>query len=963
MEAKPGQGWSPSIDLAIRWPQGLSGAPLPSEWSLGAGEMRLKGDLHGSVITAETPVLGEGVLREGTGTSSPVLVGLLGTIHPAGFQMKSLTLREQDTQGMIEAKGRFHWRDQQTADLDLTVRDFDPGRLAADWPGAVNLDAAVQVKMDDDGAPAIAGQLQNLEGQLRGYPLSGSGRWDWRGDTLSVDKLDVRSGNNQLNASGRLSGLTGNSHLTGNLEGHLSLLEPDAILPGAQGTAEANFSARFEGSESKLEAALNSPAFAWPEAELSSENISLDLSWLGPIDEPLKGSGKLESRIKQLALPDLSLRDLKLAWKGGFASHDLDLSSQVKASDTTLTVDTTATGGWGAPDNIEALADSPWKGQLLSLNLDSKPSGPWTLRQPSPVTLSTSQAGMEQLCLDSKPTSLCSDLNWTASKGVQGLLKLRDLSVARIEKALNALTGSGLPEGLAIQASLGADARLAGEDVTVSVLPTEGQLTLKDPPLDIPANIPFRLEALDYQLQQGRTQAEAVLDMGRYGHLDADAGLSPSGDTQSLQGEINARATDLSWLQAALPQVEGLKGELSLRVALAGTLEKPILRPHGELAVSQAELPNAGISLRHLKLALDPVIHQTNGTPNEAIVLADVAISGGTDLIAPEDPEATGINSGRLLIDGRLSGDGQTIQLAVKGDRVPVLRLPDISLDLAPDLNFESVSGAKKVSGTLHVPHGLYKAVNLPKGSVTVSSDEVIIGEDTALDDQRASAAPNENKPDHQGEKPAGVQADLLVTLGDDVRIDAFDLKARLGGRLKVKLIKGRETAEGRIELSEANYKAYGQDLSLEHGFLLFNGPADDPSLDLRASRRSVDGKTTAYLDVSGTLREPKFDVSTQPPGSDADALAYLLAGRPLNQANNDQKFNVYAAALSMGLDKGEPLFANVRRELGLDELELAAGSTLQDTTLSLGKYVNPDLFVGYSINLLDRAGAVLLRL
>ena len=76
-------------------------------------------------------------------------------------------------------------------------------------------------------------------------------------------------------------------------------------------------------------------------------------------------------------------------------------------------------------------------------------------------------------------------------------------------------------------------------------------------------------------------------------------------------------------------------------------------------------------------------------------------------------------------------------------------------------------------------------------------------------------------------------------------------------------------------------YDAYGQSLELERGELLFTGPLDDPTIDVRAVRRV--GATTVGVQLTGTLLAPSTRVYSEPPMSEADALAYLLLGRPLS--------------------------------------------------------------------------------
>ena len=169
---------------------------------------------------------------------------------------------------------------------------------------------------------------------------------------------------------------------------------------------------------------------------------------------------------------------------------------------------------------------------------------------------------------------------------------------------------------------------------------------------------------------------------------------------------------------------------------------------------------------------------------------------------------------------------------------------------------------------------------------------------------------------------------------------------------------------DGKIELRDGRYQAYGQDLQVERGRLLFAGPPGNPDVDLRAFRESRDGLVKAYLQVRGPLAKPRPRVYSEPTLPEARALAYLLTGKDIDQVGKGEGTNITAAALSLGLARGEPLLEDLSNRLGLDDLRVAEGENgLEDTSLILGKYLNPDLYVGYAQGLFNPAGAVLLRL
>ena len=150
----------------------------------------------------------------------------------------------------------------------------------------------------------------------------------------------------------------------------------------------------------------------------------------------------------------------------------------------------------------------------------------------------------------------------------------------------------------------------------------------------------------------------------------------------------------------------------------------------------------------------------------------------------------------------------------------------------------------------------------------------------------------------------------------------------------------------------------------MRRGRLLFAGPPGNPDVDLRAVRESRDGLVKAYLAMSGPLAKPRPRVYTEPALPEAEAVAYLLTGRGLDDAGAGEGVDIAGAALSLGLSRSEPLLQDLSDRLGLDDLRIEGGDNgLADSSVLLGKYLNPDLYLGYTQGLFNPEGAVLLRL
>ena len=95
---------------------------------------------------------------------------------------------------------------------------------------------------------------------------------------------------------------------------------------------------------------------------------------------------------------------------------------------------------------------------------------------------------------------------------------------------------------------------------------------------------------------------------------------------------------------------------------------------------------------------------------------------------------------------------------------------------------------------------------------------------------------------------------------------------------------------------------------------------------------------------------------------NEADALAYLVLGRPLSTTGEQESASLEAAALSMGLQQALPAIQRVGESLGLDELALQA-TTADAGELMAGKQLSPRIYIRYTYGLFNRIGGVLLRL
>jgi translocation and assembly module TamB len=155
-----------------------------------------------------------------------------------------------------------------------------------------------------------------------------------------------------------------------------------------------------------------------------------------------------------------------------------------------------------------------------------------------------------------------------------------------------------------------------------------------------------------------------------------------------------------------------------------------------------------------------------------------------------------------------------------------------------------------------------------------------------------------------------------------------------------------------------ATFLAYGQRLAVDPGVLIFDGPIDNPALQITAWRRNQ--AVEAGVQITGTARAPSVNLVSQPPVPEGERLSWLVLGRPPSGATQADLGLLQAAAGAL-LAGGDavPLDRRIARRFGLDELTLRGSGELTGQVLAVGKRLSDRLYISYEQGL----GAVVTNL
>jgi len=169
--------------------------------------------------------------------------------------------------------------------------------------------------------------------------------------------------------------------------------------------------------------------------------------------------------------------------------------------------------------------------------------------------------------------------------------------------------------------------------------------------------------------------------------------------------------------------------------------------------------------------------------------------------------------------------------------------------------------------------------------------------------------------------------------------------------------------ASGMIQVAEGHYGAYGQRLKIDRGRLVFSGPVDEVMLDVLALQKV--GEVQAGVIAAGNIRSPIIKLYSQPPMPDTDILSYIVLGSPLSKVRDQDESSLLMKAAGALVSAGESVVLRnqLSSQLGIDTLDIEAGSSdVSRSLVTIGKYLDPKLYVGLGGSLFTRTYQVILR-
>ncbi|NCT67122.1 MAG: pathogenicity protein [Rhodanobacteraceae bacterium] len=756
-----------------------------------------------------------------------------------------------------------------------------------------------------DRGPEATLKLDRLGGSLRQRPLSGRADLTLKPGYVVDGTLTLASGKSRIDVTGRGGGERTDATLK------LALASLADWLPEAAGRLDGEF--RVQGRWPQLAVAGSAHGSA-----LAAGGTHIDaLDLVANVSDLQAPQGTLSLKARTLAGAGLAFDALEIEGSGTQQAHQLTLD----ARGTPLGAKLALAGSAGA--------DGRWSGTLKALDLAVKDAPPLALEQPVALAWDGKRFNANELCLAGGGPTLC----LAGSGGTDGSASAR----YRIEQLpLALLVRLAAPDApLKVVGTLGgsgtftraANGALDGQATLASAQGSIGYPDNAEQPL-----LAWTGLALDAQLSPQATHASVRAALDHDGRLDGTLTLGGTpGSAQALSGRVELALNSLAFVELLTPEVANTKGRLVADYTLGGTTAAPALSGALTLKEFATEVPAAGLKLHDGDInlrALDAGHFALDGTLKSGDGTLALSGSGGVGADAP-------------------------FKASVKGDNFLAADIPAARVLISPDLTLERGEENLRIGGSLTIPKANLDLAKLPGGGASTHSPDVVVTD-------AEQPAPG---------KPLPVVVAVLVKLGDEVKLAGFGLDGGIGGQLQIDQRLGRTaTGTGTLNVT-GTYKAYGQDLSIESGRLLFAGSElDNPGLDVRAVRKipgapggQGEAGVTAGLQVRGTALVPVLTVFSQPSMEQSEALSYLITGKPLSSLKSGEGDMLGSAARALGSATGNLLAKDIGARMGV-EAGVSDSAALGGAAFTVGKYLSPKLYLSYGVGLFTPGEVVTLK-
>ena len=806
-------------------------------------------------------------------------------------------------EGKTELTALLDWQQAISWRGELALRGINTAKVAPDWPskldGLIKTNGSLYGGTWQMNVPEV-----KITGNVKQNKVNVEG--SVRGNSYmqwTIPGLHVALGNNTADVKGEL----GVKDL--NLDANIDAPKLDNMLPGLGGTAKGLVKIRGTVDAPQLLADITARGLRWQ--ELSIAQVRVD----GEVKSTDQIAGNLDVRVERIAQPGVNIGLVHLAAKGNEKQHALQLQIQGEPVSGQLALS-------GSFDRKE----ERWKGALSNTRFQT-PVGPWSVNR----DIALDYRNLEQKisigphCWVNPDAELCVPQTIDAGAAGHAIVNLNRFDLAMLKPFM--------PEETQASGVFSGNADVTW-DTTKEGLP-QGKVTLSGRNVKVtqivnnaPLPVAFDTLNLNADLHNNRAELGWLIRLTNNGQLDGQVQVTDPQGRRNLGGNVNIRNFSLAMINPIFSRGEKAEGKLNANLRLGGNAMSPLL-------FGQMQLNGIDVDGNFMPFDMQPSQITMNFNGASSTLQGDIRTQ-----------------QGQISLNGDADWrqiDNWRARIAAKGSRVRITVPPMVRLDVSPDIAFNATPSLFTLDGNVDIPWARIVVKEVPESAVGVSSDEVMLNSDLKPEKTQSASIP--------------INSNLNIHVGNNVRLDAFGLKARLTGDLKVAQDKQGLGLNGQINIPEGRFHAYGQDLIVRKGELLFSGPPDQPLLNIEAIRNpeSTENDVIAGVRVTGTADQPKAEVFSDPAMSQQEALSYLVRGQGLDSGQSDSAA-MTSMLIGMGVAQSGQLVGKIGETFGVSNLALDTQGVGDSSQVVVSGYVLPGLQVKYGVGIFDSLATLTLR-
>ncbi|WP_144391576.1 translocation/assembly module TamB domain-containing protein [Pleionea sediminis] len=412
---------------------------------------------------------------------------------------------------------------------------------------------------------------------------------------------------------------------------------------------------------------------------------------------------------------------------------------------------------------------------------------------------------------------------------------------------------------------------------------------------------------LDAKLNKSVADVSLAIDLKDQDRINSQWKLDwPIRSNSQFSGSADIKISDFEWLKKWQTRVDKVDIDWQHQLSIDGQFNRFNLNGNGEVNVNKLVMEEIGLDIQDSQLSL-------NSKNNKTFVNGKLSNKAGFLTLKGEV---------ELFPTMQFIAD-------ITGEKLKILDDNSGKIVVTPILKASFIDNLYKLTGDIILDEADIKLKKLPRKSVTVSDDEVLIGD---INKEQSTTQ---------------YLIDLNIKTGREVYFSGFGLSSQLVGNLDL-LAQQKKSVQltGELLLKSGKFEAYKQVLTIEEGQLLFLGSLENPGIQFKATRTVDDLKVGVIAD--GSLANPKLTLYSEPPMAEENILALLVTGRSIESLSESEGNALANAAISLGVEGANRVAQKVGDALGIKNIQISSKMEADSSRIDIATQVNDKLSVGY---------------